>query len=103
MAAYENEKFIGAVTISPEGEMRNGNPAIIALFVRKEYRMKGNGTKLLECAIKRMIDRGLTPVNVSALSKGAKKVIEKLPEDLKSVLKISDQSAYGDYIFRSTE
>lgn len=95
LAAYEDEKFIGVVTISPEGEMRDGNPAIVALFVRKEHRMKGNGTKLLECAIRRMIERGLIPVRVDVLSKGAKRVIEKLSEDLRNALKINDQSVYG--------
>lgn len=96
LAAYENDAFAGAVTLSPVGEMNAGKPSIIGLLVLKEWRRKGIGTKLMESAINRMRERGLTPVNIDVLSKNAMKLVEKLDEKFKKNLIANDQSEHGD-------
>ena len=95
LAAYENGTFAGAVTLSPSGEMNDG-PAIVGLLVLKGWRRKGIGTKLMERAITRMKERGLTPVNIDVLSKNLKNLIEKLDPKFKVNLIMNDHSEEGD-------
>lgn len=105
LAAYEKDTFVGTVTLSPVGEMNTGKPSIIGLLVLKGWRRKGIGTKLMESAVNRMNERGLTPVHIDLLSTNVKKLIEKLDNDLMKCLIINDQSAYGDCfdLFESLE
>jgi GNAT superfamily N-acetyltransferase len=51
LAAYENDTFAGAVTLSPVGEMNARKPSIVGLLVLKEWRRKGIGIKLMESAV----------------------------------------------------
>ena len=94
LAAYENGAFAGSVTLSPVGEMNNKKPSIIGLLVLKGWRRKGIGTKLMESAITRMRERGLTPVHIDILSMNARKLVEKLDDDFMKYLVINDQSEY---------
>jgi len=96
LAAYEKETFVGTVTLSPVGEMNAGKPSIIGLLVLKGYRRKGIGTKLMESAITRMRERGLTPVHIDVLSKNAMKLVEKLDGDFRKYLIANDQSEHAD-------
>jgi GNAT superfamily N-acetyltransferase len=96
LAAYENGAFAGAVTLSPVGEMNTGKPSIVGLLVLKRLRRNGIGTKLMESAITRMRERGLTPVHIDILSMNAGKLVEKLDDDFKKCLVINDQSEHGD-------
>ncbi len=96
LAAYEKETFVGVITLSPVGEMNTGDPAIIGLLVLNGWRRKGIGTKLMESAITRMMERGLVPVHIEALSKNSMRLIEKLGYDFKKCLDVNDQSEYGD-------
>ncbi len=95
LAAYENGAFAGAVTLSPSGEMNDG-PAIIGLLVLERWRRNGIGTKLMESAITRMNERGLTPVHIDVLSKNLKRLLEKLDTKFKVNLIVNDNSEYGD-------
>ena len=96
LAAYENDIFTGAVTLSPVGEMYNRKPSIVGLLVLKGWRRKGIGTKFMESAITRMRERGLTPVHIDLLSTNLKRLVEKLDDDLSKCLIVNDQSAYAD-------
>lgn len=96
LAAYENDAFVGTVTLSPVGEMYNKKPSIVGLLVLKGWRRKGIGTKLMESAINRMRERGLTPVHIDVLSKNAMKLVEKLDDEFRKLLIANDQSEYGD-------
>lgn len=96
LAAYENNAFMGAVTLSPVGEMNARKPSIIGLLVLKGWRRKGIGTKLMESAINRMRERGLTPVHIDVLSKNAMKLIEKLDDEFRKYLIANDQSEHAD-------
>lgn len=96
LAAYENDAFAGAVTLSPAGEMYDKKPSIIGLLVLKGWRRKGIGTKLMESAITRMKKRGLAPVHIDLLSTNLKKLVEKLDDDFMKWLIVNDQSEYGD-------
>lgn len=95
LAAYEKDTFVGTVTLSSRGEMNVG-PSIIGLLVLKGWRRKGIGTKLMESAITRMKERGLTPVHIDVLSKNAKMLIEKLDDNFMKCLIVNDQSEDGD-------
>lgn len=95
LAAYENGAFAGAVTLSPSGEMNDGQ-AIIGLLVLKSWRRKGIGTKLMERAINRMKERGMTPVHIEVLSKNAMKLVEKLDTKFKINLIVNDHSEDAD-------
>lgn len=96
LAAYEKDTFVGAVTLSPVGEMNTGEPSIVGLLVLTAWRRNGIGTKLMERAINRMRERGLIPVNIDVLSVNAKKLVESLDGKLKKCLIVNDQSEYGD-------
>ena len=74
----------------------NDGPAIVGLLVLKGWRRKGIGTKLMERAINRMKERGLTPVHVDVLSKNLKRLLEKLDTKFKMNLIVNDNSEYGD-------
>lgn len=88
--AYLNNGPIGAVTISHRGEQNSGQPTIVGLYVGRKMRRMGVGTELLTKAIKYCQDNNLIPVRVDVLSKSAKNLIDKLPDNLKSCLKIYD-------------
>lgn len=96
LAAYENGAFAGAVTLSPVGEMYNRKPSIVGLLVLKEWRRKGIGTKLMQSAINRMKERGLTPVHIDVLSKNAMKLVEKLDDEFRKLLIANNQSEHAD-------
>ncbi len=96
LAAYDKDTFVGTATLSPVGEMNARKPSIVGLLVLKGWRRKGIGTKLMESAINRMRERGLTPVNIDVLSKNAMKLVEKLDEKFKKYLIANDQSEHGD-------
>ena len=88
LAAFENDQFLGAVTLSSQGELMSGQPTIVGLWVSYQHRRKGIGQSLLEAAIRRMIERGLTPVRLDSISSKADIMIERLPQDLKKVIKV---------------
>lgn len=91
LAAYENDTFVGAVTISSKGELNTG-PSVIGLLVMPAWRRQGIGTRLMKSAITRMKERGMTPVHIDVLSKNIKNLIEKLDEDFRQYLIVNDNS-----------
>ena len=86
LAAFENSQFLGAVTLSSQGEVMSGQPTIVGLWVSYQHRKKGIGQALLEAAIRRMIERGLTPVRLDSISSKADRMFERLPKELKKVI-----------------
>ncbi len=99
-AAFDGFVLVGAVTIAPKGEFGNGSPCIVGLRVLDWWRRMKIGTKLMEVAIKRMVERDLVPINVEILSVAVKKLVEKLDPELKNKLIIVDNSDQGDPIDR---
>lgn len=88
LAAYDGDQFLAAVSVSSEGEMLSGEPTIVGMWVHYAHRRQGVGKALLEAAIGRMIERGLTPIRLDVMSTKVGKIIEQLPEDLRGVLKV---------------
>lgn len=81
---FEQEKLLGLVTIAPYGECHNGQPTIVGLWVRQEYRCQGIGRKLLEAAILRCQERGFTEkIRVEAITEPVNKLWAKIPEEIK--------------------
>jgi len=95
LAAFDAGQFLGAVTLAARGEMESGEPTIVGLWVHYDHRRRGLGQALLEAAIRRMIERGLTPIRLDLLSSKIEGMIEQLPEGLKKVLDIR-QSMFCD-------
>lgn len=76
-------KLIGVATIAPQGEANSGQPTIVGLYVKPEYRSKGYGKDILQRAIERCIERGFENIRMDVMSLNAQKIIEKLPQKLK--------------------
>ena len=79
--------ILALASISPNGETGQG-PGIVGLYVVPKYRKCGYGRQVMEVAVHRCIERGFLKVRVDTLSKGAKHIVETLPNELKSVLDI---------------
>lgn len=86
--AEKESKFIGAATIAPNGEEMSGQPTIVALYVVPEFRGKGYGGKILEKAVERCMERGFNKIRMDVMSSNAKKIIDKLPENLRKNIDI---------------
>lgn len=76
------------MTLAADGEMGSGEPTIVGLWVHYSHRREGVGRALLEAAVRRMVERGLTTIRLDLLSSKIEGMIEQLPEDLKKVLDV---------------
>lgn len=88
--------FTGICTIAPDGEQGSGVPKIVALYVLPEYRRHLLGKKLLILAIEFMAKNNFLPIHIDVMSTNAKKLINKLPEDLQKHLQLSDHKGILD-------
>ena len=87
---------VGLGTIAPEGEMRDGQPTIVGLYVRHEYRGRGYGRKIMLATIDRMRERGLVlPYRVDATSSHGFFACQGLPEEYRQDLDLRDMSMKG--------
>ncbi len=80
----------GLATISSEGEGYDGTPTIVGVFVRDPDRRHVCGVVLLEMAVRRCIERGFKKIRLDAITRGGKRVIAKLPAELREFLDIHD-------------
>ena len=88
--------IVGVATIAPQGEMNSGEPTIVGNYVLRKHRSKGLGTKLMAAAVERCRARGFSKVRVDVMSTHEMKIIEALPDDLKSMLDVQDHGAILD-------
>lgn len=79
--------ILALASISPNGETGEG-PGIVGLYVVPKYRKCGYGKHVMEATVRRCIERGFSKVRIDTLSKGAKYIVETLPNELNSVLDI---------------
>lgn len=84
----KDQDTIGLSTIAPKGENNSGEPTILGMYIKSEYRGKGYGTQILERAIKRCIERGFQKIRVDTLSARARKTIAKLPKEIRQKLDV---------------
>jgi len=96
VGAFVDGQLVGIATIASEGETYDGTPTIVGLFVSPEHRCRGIGTALMRAAIEQCRERGFSGVRVDVMSTGAKKAIERLPEDLRALLDVHDLGAMLD-------
>lgn len=89
---FVDDALRGIATIAPEGEGRDGTPTIVGVFVRHLDRRRGYGSVLLEAAVRRCLERGFQKIRIDTLTKGSKRVVDKLPPDLIAYLDVHDQS-----------
>jgi len=85
----------GMATIAQQGEQHDGQPTIVGVYVRLANRGKGFGSILLEAAVRRCLERGFDNIRVDAISRGGKRLIEKLPEELLAYLDVHDLSRFS--------
>lgn len=90
-------RIVGLVTLAPDGEMSEG-PALIGLYVLPEYRRQGIGTRLITRAVERMAERGLVPVQMDLLSTAAAKLVEQLPAEVHSNIRVTLQLWMIDFL-----
>lgn len=57
--ATVDSEIVGIATIAPQGEMMEGVPTIVAIYVVHEHRKSGVGFKLLEAAVDYMLSKSL--------------------------------------------
>jgi len=86
--AEQESKLIGVATIAPKGEGMSGQPTIVGLYVVPEYRGRGIGSRILQRAVERCIERGFNKIRMDVMSSKAMKIIEKLPDELKNKIDI---------------
>jgi GNAT superfamily N-acetyltransferase len=92
LVAKVNNNIAGIVTIAEHGETGNGIPAIVALYVKKDYRNHGIGFNLLNAAIDYMVKHKMTPIRIDILNPKVIRMVEKLPDEKKAYLDIKDFS-----------
>jgi GNAT superfamily N-acetyltransferase len=93
--AIIDENIAGLATIAPNGEADCGEPTIVALYVLKEHRQTGLGLQLLEAAINYMIDEGLTPIHIDALTTTMLRLAGRVTANKQQCLNVVDQSGDG--------
>ena len=72
--------------------MNSGNPTIVALYVLKEYRSEGVGTKLLEAAIDHMITEEMFPIRIDATNSKVTRMVKRLPAEKQEYIDLYDFS-----------
>lgn len=89
-SAKKDNKIVGIVTISNEGENYNNQPSIVGLYVSHKFRNTGLGFKLFKRAVEFMIENGLVPIKVDVLNSKVFKIIDKLPQLYKDLIVTTD-------------
>jgi len=93
--ATVGREIVGIATIAPEGEMRHGEPTIVAIYVLHEHRASGVGYKLLETTVDYMLSKGLAPIHIDAMNSKVSRMIDRLPAEKRQKLSVVDQSMGG--------
>ena len=88
--------IVGLATIAPRGEERSGQPTIVGLYVRHQFRGNRYSYRIMMATIDRMRERGLTkPYRADATSSPGFRACQGLPEDYRADLEINDMSMKG--------
>ena len=95
VVVFEDNALVAIASIAPEGEAESGEPTIVGLYTLPRFRGQGFGRATMEAAILRMVERGFAKIRVDALTPGALKIIESLPDEIRAALVVHDQSAFG--------
>ena len=93
--ATVDDMIVGIATIAPEGEMRDGEPTIVAIYVLHEHRASGVGYELLEATVDYMLSKGLAPIRIDAMNSKVSRMINRLPAEKRQKLSVVDQSMGG--------
>ncbi|MFH0838459.1 MAG: GNAT family N-acetyltransferase [Patescibacteria group bacterium] len=94
LASVDN-KTVGIATIASEGEMMNGEPTIVAIYVLPENRKNGVGYRLLEGAVDQILTEDAGPIRLDVLNSKMLKTIARLPAEKRQKLNVIDISMNG--------
>ena len=81
-------EIVGCATISPQGEMMNDEPTIVALFVSPDHRRHGYGATIFRTTIERCIEREMEIIRVDVISDHVMRIIANLPAELRARLNV---------------
>ena len=93
--ASVDDKIIGIATIAPKGEVINGDPTIVAVYVIRDFRSSGIGYELLETSVDYMISKGMVPIRIDVMNSKVFRMIKRLPIEKQEILSIADHSMGG--------
>lgn len=93
--ATVDHAVVGIATIAPEGEMRDGEPTIVAIYVLHEHRASGVGYELLEATVDYMLSKGLEPIRIDAMNSKVSRMVDRLPAEKRQKISVVDQSMGG--------
>jgi GNAT superfamily N-acetyltransferase len=93
LTATVNGKIVGVSTVADKGEMGEGVPTIVALYVLPKYRNNGIGTKLFEATVDYMLSLGLSPIRVDILNPKISIMVKKLPKEKRVRLVVNNLSS----------
>lgn len=95
----EDGDIVALASIAPEGEMAEGDPSIVGLYVVPERRRQGLGAAVLTAAIARCALRGLSlPVRVDLCSSAIVCLLDALPPETRRQVRAMDCGRYLDWI-----
>ncbi len=94
LATVDGE-IVGIATIAPQGEMMEGVPTIVAIYVLHGHRHRGIGYELLEAAVDYMLAKGLEPIHIDSINSKVSRMIDRLPMEKRQKISVVDSSMGG--------
>lgn len=79
----EDRKKVSVALISVGGET-GSDPTVMACYTLPEERGRGYGTVVLRAAVSEMLEKGLEPVRVKAITEAGYASFHRLPEELRA-------------------
>lgn len=93
--ATEESEILGIATIAPQGEMGDGNPTIVAIYILPDNRASGVGYLLLEATVDYMVSKGLTPIHMDVMNSRVMRMIDRLTPERRQFIVTMDLSMGG--------
>lgn len=94
LATVDGE-IVGIATIAPNGEMMDGQPTIVAIYVAHDHRQSGVGFELLEASVDYMLAKGLTPIRIDVMNSKVSRMIDRLSMEKRQRISVVDSSMGG--------
>jgi len=79
VGGFVDGEMVAVASISPLGEMQDGTPEIVGVYVDPHYRRRGYGTRVVKAAIERILSRGLGPkIRITLIADVMRGVLAKI-------------------------
>ncbi len=88
--------MVGACSLAYQGEMREGTPTIVGLYVIPSHRRRGIGTTLVKKAIQHSLAINLPlPIRFDAIDEPSLNLFQKLPEEIRVKIRLNNFTLKG--------